>query len=394
MTHTNSFDYVIIGAGLIGLYTALELERLGWRGIILEQRANPSPSEDALVTPWSLATASPRVLAINPATIDGLMEVDISEEQLHQQGSDFTGMEVWDREWSGHLSFDANGLIIENHRLEALLMARVVEQQIPIRWSVQIRDSKVTEDAAWLDVDSGEQLESALLVGADGAESRVRSILGIPTVNRHYEQQAVVAVLRSEVSHDKVARQWFTATGPLALLPLDDPNGVVMVWSSSDGEAMTSCPPEQLIALLARETDCEMGALALVSARATFPLKLQHALQYVKGRAVLIGDAAHSIHPLAGQGANLGFADASALGMAISQSMLEPGELLEKPLRAFEQERRRRNLSMTLATDGLTQLFANGMPSWLRAARSVGMRVLDQESRLKGWLTDAASGKL
>ena len=394
MTHTNSFDYVIIGAGLIGLYTALELERLGWRGIILEQRANPSPSEDALVTPWSLATASPRVLAINPATIDGLMEVDISEEQLHQQGSDFTGMEVWDREWSGHLSFDANGLIIENHRLEALLMARVVEQQIPIRWSVQIRDSKVTEDAAWLDVDSGEQLESALLVGADGAESRVRSILGIPTVNRHYEQQAVVAVLRSEVSHDKVARQWFTATGPLALLPLDDPNGVVMVWSSSDGEAMTSCPPEQLIALLARETDCEMGALALVSARATFPLKLQHSLQYVKGRAVLIGDAAHSIHPLAGQGANLGFADASALGMAISQSMLEPGELLEKPLRAFEQERRRRNLSMTLATDGLTQLFANGMPSWLRAARSVGMRVLDQESRLKGWLTDAASGKL
>ena len=394
MTHTNSFDYVIIGAGLIGLYTALELERLGWRGIILEQRANPSPSEDALVTPWSLATASPQVLAINPATIHGLMEVDISEEQLHQQGSDFTGMEVWDREWSGHLSFDANGLIIENHRLEALLMARVVEQQIPIRWSVQIRDSKVTEDAAWLDVDSGEQLESALLVGADGAESRVRSILGIPTVNRHYEQQAVVAVLRSEVSHDKVARQWFTATGPLALLPLDDPNGVVMVWSSSDGEAMTSCPPEQLIALLARETDCEMGALALVSARATFPLKLQHALQYVKGRAVLIGDAAHSIHPLAGQGANLGFADASALGMAISQSMLEPGELLEKPLRAFEQERRRRNLSMTLATDGLTQLFANGMPSWLRAARSVGMRVLDQESRLKGWLTDAASGKL
>ena len=394
MTHTNSFDYVIIGAGLIGLYTALELERLGWRGIILEQRANPSPSEDALVTPWSLATASPRVLAINPATIDGLMEVDISEEQLHQQGSDFTGMEVWDREWSGHLSFDANGLIIENHRLEALLMARVVEQQIPIRWSVQIRDSKVTEDAAWLDVDSGEQLESALLVGADGAESRVRSILGIPTVNRHYEQQAVVAVLRSEVSHDKVARQWFTATGPLALLPLDDPNGVVMVWSSSDGEAMTSCPPEQLIALLARETDCEMGALALVSARATFPLKLQHALQYVKGRAVLIGDAAHSIHPLAGQGANLGFADASALGMAISQSMLEPGELLEKPLRAFEQERRRRNLSMTLATDGLTQLFADGMPSWLRAVRSVGMRVLDQESWLKGWLTDAASGKL
>ena len=394
MTHTNSFDYVIIGAGLIGLYTALELERLGWRGIILEQRANPSPSEDALVTPWSLATASPRVLAINPATIDGLMEVDISEEQLHQQGSDFTGMEVWDREWSGHLSFDANGLIIENHRLEALLMARVVEQQIPIRWSVQIRDSKVTEDAAWLDVDSGEQLESALLVGADGAESRVRSILGIPTVNRHYEQQAVVAVLRSEVSHDKVARQWFIATGPLALLPLDDPNGVVMVWSSSDGEAMTSCPPEQLIALLARETDCEMGALALVSARATFPLKLQHALQYVKGRAVLIGDAAHSIHPLAGQGANLGFADASALGMAISQSMLEPGERLEKPLRAFEQARRRRNLSMTLATDGLTQFFADGMPSWLRAARSVGMRVLDQESRLKGWLTDAASGKL
>ena len=394
MTHTKSFDYIIIGAGLIGLYTALELERLGWRGIILEQRANPSPSEDSLVTPRSLATASPRVLAINPATIDGLMEVDISEEQLHQQGSDFTGMEVWDREWSGHLSFDANGLIIENHRLEALLMARVVEQQIPVRWSAQIRDSMVTEDAAWLDVDSGEHLESALLVGADGAESRVRTILGIPTVNRHYEQQAVVAVLRSEVSHDKVARQWFTATGPLALLPLDDPNGVVMVWSSSDGEAMTSCPPEQLIALLARETDRELGTLAPVSARATFPLKLQHALQYVKGRAVLIGDAAHSIHPLAGQGANLGFADASALGMAISQSMLEPGELLEKPLRAFEQARRRRNLSMTLATDGLTQLFADGMPSWLRAARSVGMRVLDQESRLKGWLTDAASGKL
>ncbi len=394
MTHTHSFDYVIIGAGLIGLYTALELERLGWRGIILEQRANPSPSKDSLITPRSLATASPRVLAINPATIDGLMEVGISEGQLHQQGSDFTGMEVWDREWSGHLSFDANGLIIENHRLEALLMARVVERGIPIRWSVQIRDSKVTEDAAWLDVDSGEQLESTLLVGADGAESRVRTILGIPTVNRHYEQQAVVAVLRSEVSHDKVARQWFTATGPLALLPLDDPNGVVMVWSSSDGEAMTSCPPEQLIALLARETDRELGTLALVSARATFPLKLQHALQYVKGRAVLIGDAAHSIHPLAGQGANLGFADASALGMAISQSMLEPGELLEKPLRAFEQARRRRNLSMTLATDGLTQLFADGMPSWLRTARSVGMRVLDQESRLKGWLTDAASGKL
>ena len=394
MTHTTSFDYVIIGAGLIGLYTALELERLGWRGIILEQRENPSPRQDPRATPLSLATASPRVLAINSATIDGLSEVGISDEQLHQQGSNFAGMEVWDREWSGHLSFNANGLIIENHRLETLLMARGVERRIPIRWSVQIRNSKVTEDAAWLDLDSGEQLESALLVGADGAESRVRSMLGISTVNRHYEQQAVAAVLRSEVPHGKVARQWFTATGPLALLPLGDPNGVVMVWSSSDGEAMTSCPPERLIALLARETDGEMGALALASARATFPLKLQHALQYVKGRAVLIGDAAHSIHPLAGQGANLGFADASALGMAISQSMLEPGGLLEKPLQAFEQERRRRNLAMTLATDGLTQLFADGMPGWLRAARSVGMRVLDQESLLKGWLTDAASGKL
>ena len=171
------------------------------------------------------------------------MEVGISEELLHQQGSSFTGMEVWDREWSGHLSFDANGLIIENHRLEALLMARVIERQIPIRWSVQIRDSKVTEDAALLELESGEHLESALLVGADGAESRVRSMLGIQTVNRHYEQQAVVAVLRSEVAHREIARQWFTASGPLALLPLDDPNGVVMVWSSSDGEAMTHALP-------------------------------------------------------------------------------------------------------------------------------------------------------
>ncbi len=394
MAHTAPFDYVIIGAGLTGLYAALELERLGWNGVILEQRANPPPSQNPQATPLSLATASPRVLAINPATIAGLMAVGISDELLHQQGSSFVGMEVWDREWSGHLSFDASGLIIENHRLEALLMARVIERQIPIRWSVQIRDSKVTEDAALLELESGEHLESALLVGADGAESRVRSMLGIQTVNRHYEQQAVVAVLRSEVAHGEVARQWFTASGPLALLPLDDPNGVVMVWSSSDGEAMTSCPPEQLVDSLARETDGEMGALALVSARATFPLKLQHALQYVKGRAVLIGDAAHSIHPLAGQGANLGFADVSALGMAISQSMLEPGGLLEKPLRAFERARRRRNLSMTLATDGLTQLFADGMPSWLRTARSLGMRVLDRESRLKGWLTDVASGKV
>lgn len=393
MKTSKKLDYVVVGGGLIGLAAALRLRRLGWDGVVLEQKQKSAQGIDPSLASFDLVDTSPRVLALNDATVDSLALAGLTSQSLQSLGSPFRGMEVWDRELSGSLSFDARGWIVENHRLEQSLTALVESAGIPILDTNVIQDSRIDSERVWLDCGQENQFEASLLIGADGAESRVRQLLGIPTLKWAYDQRAVVAVVRAALPHAGVTRQWFTQSGPLALLPLRDPHGVVLVWSSSEAESLLSDEVERLEARLERETDQTLGTLRLVSRRQSFPLSQQHAVRYIKGRAVLLGDAAHTIHPLAGQGANLGFADVADLADRLGQMTLDPSATLHSVLAAFERDRSRDNLLMTAVTDGLSRLFTEPKPVWLKAARSWGMRWLDRESRLKQLLTDAAAGR-
>ncbi|MGA1107206.1 MAG: FAD-dependent monooxygenase [Pseudomonadales bacterium] len=393
MDKPKRLDYVVVGGGLIGLTAALRLHDLGWTGIVLEQQSKLSESRSQLAPARALTEISPRVLALNTATQASLALAGLPLESLQTLGSPFRGMEVWDRELSGALNFDAQGWIVENHQLEGALLALAESKGIQIRKANTLRDSIIDDQRVWLDCGQGVQFEASLLIGADGAQSRVREILGVPMLNWAYHQRAVVAVVHSEKPHRGVTRQWFTGSGPLALLPLADPHGLVLIWSSVEGQALLEVSDSELESRLVRETDQMMGALKLVSKRQSFPLQQQHAMRYVKGRAVLLGDAAHTIHPLAGQGANLGFADVAELVDCLVQMSLDPSATIQGALSQFERRRAGQNILMTALTDGLSRLFTDPKPAWLRVARSWGMRLLDREAQIKRLLTETAAGR-
>ena len=192
MDEPKRLDYVVVGGGLIGLTAALRLHDLGWTGIVLEQQSKLSESRSQLAPARVLTEISPRVLALNTATQASLALTGLPLESLQILGSPFRGMEVWDRELSGALNFDAQGWIVENHQLEGALLGLAESKGIQIREANTIKDSIIDDQQVWLDCGQGVQLEASLLIGADGAQSRVREILGVPTLNWAYHQCAEI----------------------------------------------------------------------------------------------------------------------------------------------------------------------------------------------------------
>jgi ubiquinone biosynthesis UbiH/UbiF/VisC/COQ6 family hydroxylase len=230
------------------------------------------------------------------------------------------------------------------------------------------------------------------LLAADGSHSAVRRLVDLPVTGHRYAQTAVVTHVTSSATHQSTAWQRFLPGGPLALLPLLDGRSSV-VWSlpTAEAEALLACDDAEFLAALEAASAGVIGALTACSKRVGFPLQALHALRYTAPRVALVGDAAHTVHPLAGQGMNLGLLDAAAIAAVIEDALLageDFGDL--KVLRRYERERKGDNLAMLAVFDGLNRLF--GLPGWAAPLRSLGLRAVETARPVKRLLMQKALG--
>ncbi len=284
------------------------------------------------------------------------------------------------------------GWIIEHQNLIAALAANL-EGRRSVSFHRQPMTSLVASDRPVAVLKDGSTVRARLFVGADGAASRVRDAAGIAVERVGYEHTAVVCNVVSEKPHAGIARQRFLASGPLAFLPLADACCCSIVWSCTDelARAIEDDSDLSFCARLEKAIDGRLGAITRVGRRAAHPVERLRATRTVHGSCVLVGDAAHVIHPLAGQGLNLGFMDAAALVECIGRRTSANRWPQPAALRHYERWRASETLAMACVTDGLKRLFQSDAPP-VRLLRGAGMRMTDRLPLLKGWMIERAMG--
>ncbi|HET9700159.1 MAG TPA: UbiH/UbiF family hydroxylase [Burkholderiales bacterium] len=386
------FDVVIVGAGLVGTSLALALRDSGLRTALLEPRPVAAVPEDGSfdVRVYAISPGSARFLdqwgawgRIDPARVEPVLEMQVRGDDGRSE-----------------LRFSAydSGLpqlacIVESRRLQqALWQALQGQENIEVLCPAAPAALDVGESSAVLTLRDGRALEARLVVGADGAESWVRTQAGIPGQPQPYGQMGVVANFETTVPHLGVARQWFRRDGVLALLPLPG-NRVSMVWSLWDEQAreLVGLDPSELCARVSEAAGADAGNLSLITPAAAFPLRLLRLSSCIGPRLALIGDAAHNVHPLAGQGVNLGFGDARELAAVLRTRGPQPDCGHPLLLRRYQRARREEVLAMQLTTDGLQRLFNNAVPG-LAEARNLGLRLTGQLGPIKNFLIRRALG--
>ena len=274
--------------------------------------------------------------------------------------------------------------IVEGNRLGAALDEAVASRSdIRVHRGTAARDFEAAAERAAIVTEGGERFEGDVLVGADGPDSRGRTRFSIEAEEHRYEESAVVAHFECEKAHEGIARQWFRGDGVLAWLPLPG-RGVSIVWSAPQpvAEELAALPAESLEARVAEAGGRTLGGMRLISRVARFPLRLIRVADPVRPGVALVGDAAHAVHPLAGQGLNLGFQDARCLAtiLADRSAVERPGDL--RVLRRYARARREEVSAMQFVTDGLDHLFAARAPG-MAALRNFGLRLVDRQDWAK-----------
>ncbi|XOV86093.1 MAG: UbiH/UbiF/VisC/COQ6 family ubiquinone biosynthesis hydroxylase [Pseudomonadota bacterium] len=394
-------DVLVIGGGLVGLSLAAALAPGRLSVVLADAQALPpfDANRTTTVTGASLQSGfDARVSSINPASRQFLQRIGGWPEQ---RIAPFTHMVVMDARGTGRLSFDATeagsdrlGDIVENGNILQALDAAARAGGVEMRRGLAVSEVVRQPDGYRVTFEDGSTIECQLLVGADGGNSVVRAASGLRTLDWQYGQDAVVSTILTTRPHAHTARQWFTETGPLAFLPLPDNDSRLssIVWSSSEAKALLAQDDAAFCASLTRASEGELGAVLAVDRRFSFPLRQQHAITYVAEHLALIGDAAHTIHPLAGQGANLGLADANTLARVLADIRFTdeaPGDLAV--LSRYQRERRPQNLLMTGLMEFLKRIYALDDPAvgWLR---NMGSRTFNRNVMLKRMLIRGASG--
>ncbi len=383
-------DVVIVGGGLVGASLAVALHRAGV-DVALVEAASPAPFDQA--SDYDL-----RLSAIAPSSQRWLATLDAWPRLAAQRGCAYERMQVWESAGPDVLKFDAAelGLPQLGHIVENNLLLDALWQQlegVTLYCPARLASLWFETPAARLTLNDGRELECALVVGADGSQSRVRELAGIATFGWAYNQRGIVANVTTEQPHAATAWQRFLPTGPLAFLPLADGRSSI-VWSADETlvAELLALSDTAFCERLSTAFEHKLGLVTATSRRAAFPLTMQQAERYSLPRLALIGDAAHVIHPLAGQGVNLGFQDAELLCEELLEARKQGRDLgAERHLRRYARTRKSENALMVAATDGLYRLFGSGN-SLLRFARTRGMGLVNRLAPLKQQFMQRAAG--
>jgi ubiquinone biosynthesis UbiH/UbiF/VisC/COQ6 family hydroxylase len=389
MSARPALDVVIVGGGLVGLSLARALTEEGLSLALVERQP---PARVSNAGDWDS-----RIYAVSPGSASFLSHGGAWQRLPQARVAQVESMRVCGDDAGACLEFSAYdaglrelAFIVENDRLQYALWEAVTEQDVRICNRAGLAALDLRDDRAVLQLDDGTVLETALVVGADGAESRVREYAGIGVTPHDYRQIGVVANFTCAKPHGGTAFQWFLRDGVLALLPLPGER-VSMVWSieQSRGRDLLALPAAELAAAVESASRGQLGGLVPMAPAAAFPLRLQRVQQFVKPRVALVGDAAHNVHPLAGQGVNLGFRDARELARVLRErgSQRDCGDF--SLLRRYERARREDVAAVQLTTDGLQKLFGSDTVLASRF-RNRGLELVDRQPLLKNFLVHQA----
>lgn len=395
------YQVVIVGGGMVGAALAAGLANSDISVALIE----PNEVKQPPLTAINCSDFDTRVSAITAQSEALLTKLGVWALIPTARKSPYQGMTVWDADGTGEVNFNASelhvpclGTIVENREMVWALQ-QVVEKADNIdiiRETVTHIDNQDTQGLTPVFLSSGKVLKPQLLVGADGALSRIKQWGEFATCEWDYEHQALVATVELELSHQATAWQRFRSEGPLALLPLAGNNDRMcsIVWSTNDEECqqLLSLSDEDFCAQLGLAFEHRLGKVLSVGSRFAFPLRQRHAKNYVVPGIALVGDAAHTIHPLAGQGVNLGFKDVAALSEEILRAHafgLNLGELAS--LQRYQRRRQADNLVMMAAMEGFKRLFSAEQPV-IRLLRNQGMRLFNRAAALKQHVVMQAMG--
>ena len=379
-----SVDVAIIGGGMVGLTLAAALADTELRVAVIEGQL-PDPELDPLpdLRVSALSRASERILRRTGAW------PGIEARRL----SPYSKMEVWEQDSFASIQFDAErlaqpnlGYIVENRVIQLALLDRIKQlSNVTLLAPERCKNIAFGESEAWLSMESGKNLTAKLVVGADGANSWVRQQLDIPLTHWDYGHSAIVANIRCDEGHDKTARQIFRPQGPLAFLPFAESDLCSIVWSVAPEEAELLCglSDEEFNKSLTAAFDHRLGLCKVDGARQAFPLKMRYARDFVRDRVALVGDAAHTIHPLAGQGVNLGLLDAASLAQELKALWLQEQDIGKKAnLRHYERWRKAEAAKMITAMQTFRDVFDGSNPA-KKLVRDLGMLIADKAPGVK-----------
>ncbi|MEC7470381.1 MAG: FAD-dependent monooxygenase [Pseudomonadota bacterium] len=383
----------MVGSGNVGLALARAIKDSTVSVVVIDTSPIHKPLSDE---------PELRVSAINAANQQALSELAVWQALPENRLSPYTHMQVWDHDSFGRIAFNCDDLgapslghIVENQALvNALFEVVKTQQNVTLLPSVRIDKVLAGKSETMLMLNNDDVVSCRLVVGADGANSAIRQHGNFPLTFKDYGHTAIVATVRTELPHGKVARQVFTPSGPLALLPLRDPNLCSIVWSqtSETAQSLLAQDNAEFAKGLQIAMNGEVGHITVESARMHFPLTMRYARQWLSDGLVIIGDAAHTIHPLAGQGANLGLQDAFALADSIQQLVCDEKPFyLARHLRPFERARKAEAVKMIAAMEGFKQLFGGDNPL-KKLVRGVGMRTADAIPGIKQKFITQAMG--
>lgn len=388
-----AYQVVIIGGGMVGATVACLLAKRDIT-VALVDAADP-------LVGWPQDSYDCRVSALTLASINVFKSLGVWDEIVRLGEQTVQKMFVWDHFGAGELDIDSAdagerqmGSVVENRiTVSALWNTLQALATCDIYKTTQLNGFDIHDDGVDIQLSNDRQIKAQLLVGADGSNSKIRQLAQIEDYGWGYQQKALVATVKPEKPHQNTAWQRFLPEGPLALLPLRD--GLIsIVWTSKTEttEAHLKLSEAAFCDALADASEHQLGNFKLIGERGGFPLKLQFSSEYCQQRLVLIGDAIHTIHPLAGQGVNLGLKDALALANVVITAQ-ESGRNIasQQVLRRYERQRKGDNLMMMAIMDGFKRLFGAD-EQWVQFARSSGMGLVNQSTLLKKQICKYAMG--
>lgn len=388
-------DIVVVGAGLIGATAALKLANLGYRVLVFEKGAQLTNNE----------CKNRRVFALGNVARQCLKDVDVWQQLDGDVRHAYSSMYVWDENSDGQLEFSAGeyqarqlGHIVDVAESSLLLQQAMIDNpSVDVLFDFSIENIQSSEQKVTITCQNGNSYVASLLLAADGGQSWVRRQLPIMTSQMSYEQQSIITRITTEKPHDNIAWQKFCQTGPIALLPLAH-NESSLVWSvdSSQTAELMTLDNQAFAEALYQALDSRMGKITVLDRRFTFPLLSMRVEKYYFQRVVLLGDAIHRIHPLAGQGANLGFKDVALLmGLLTSKDGDAIGLANEQHLSSLLQRYQRQRKFDNDQTDGLMTLLNSAFAKndgWWAQLRGLGMTTINRSAMLKKQLAQQAMG--